>query len=104
MTTRRQFLSTVAASTAVLSTGSLGAPLFVPASALGREGKAAPSERIRLGVIGTGGRGRALINLFLGEKDTEIVAICDVDERHRKLGREAVQKKGGKAECAAYND
>src|SRR5581483_7642559 len=73
MTTRRQFLSASAA---------LAAPLFVPASALGRDGKAPPSDRVRVGVIGTGGRGNSLIRGFLREKDVDIVAVCDVDERH----------------------
>src|SRR5262245_35275131 len=45
--TRRDLLRRAAA---------LAAPWFVPAVALGRGGKAAPSERITLGVIGVGPR------------------------------------------------
>jgi predicted dehydrogenase len=87
MTTRRQFLSASAA---------LAAPLFVPASALGRGGKAAPSERIQVGVIGTGGRGNSLIRGFLREKDVDVVAVCDVDDRHLDNGQKNAEK-GGKS-------
>jgi predicted dehydrogenase len=97
--TRRQFLSQAAASTA-----GLAVPLFVPASALGRAGKAAASERITLGVIGTGGRGRSLIGAFLSQKDAQVVAVCDVDAGHRKQGQELVRKRSGARDCAAYND
>ena len=44
--------------------------------------QAAPSERIRLGVIGLGSRGFNLIDDFLREPTAEIVAICDVDRFH----------------------
>ena len=50
--TRRQFLTrgTMAASAVAL-------PYYIPASALGRGGAVAPSERIVMGGIGVGGRG-----------------------------------------------
>ena len=84
MTTRRTFL-----------TASLAAPLFVPAAALGRdENKAPPSDRVRLGVIGTGGRGNSLIRMFQKEKDVDIVAVCDVDEKHLDNGQKTAEKSG----------
>ncbi len=39
------------------------------------------SDRIRIGVIGTGLRGQGLIGLALRRDDVEIPAICDIDER-----------------------
>jgi predicted dehydrogenase len=87
-TTRRTFLGQSAAL--------LSAPLFVPAAALGRDEKTAASERIRIGVIGTGGRGRSLINSFQREKDVDIVAVCDVDARHLEQGQKAAEKSGKK--------
>ncbi|MBH31257.1 MAG: glycosyl hydrolase [Candidatus Marinimicrobia bacterium] len=39
------------------------------------------SDRIRIGVIGTGLRGQGLIGLVLRRDDVEIPAICDIDER-----------------------
>ncbi|MFW6107423.1 MAG: Gfo/Idh/MocA family protein [bacterium] len=53
--TRRRFLATAAASAA--------APLVVPGTALGNQDKAAPSDRVGLGHIGCGGRGRALMHI-----------------------------------------
>src|SRR5205807_127593 len=51
--TRRRFLERAAGCAA----GVLGAPLVVPASALGRGGRTAPSNRIVLAHIGVGGQG-----------------------------------------------
>lgn len=75
-TSRRRFLE---AGAAVLS-----APLFVPAALLGREGAIAPSERITLACVGVGGRGSSNLGAFLGRKEAEVVAICDVDAGHRQ--------------------
>ncbi len=46
------------------------------------QGPGAPSERIRLGVIGTGNRGGQLINATTPHADAQIVALCDVYEPH----------------------
>src|SRR5215204_179362 len=44
--TRRQFIATTAAA--------IAAPTFIPASALGKDGRPAPSERIVVGIVGWG--------------------------------------------------
>lgn len=98
--TRRQFLKRTAAT----SLGLLGAPLFVPASALGLGGAVAANERITVGVIGTGGRGRGLTNMFMSMKEVQVVAVCDVDKAHRTQGLELVQKKYGNKDCQEFND
>ena len=71
--TRRQFLTrgTVAASAVAL-------PCLIPASALGRGGAVAPSERIVMGGIGLGGRGGYDLGWMLTEPDVQWVAVCDV--------------------------
>ena len=70
---RRQFMkrSTAAAS-------ALAVPYFIPATALGRGGAVAPSERIVMGAIGNGGRGTADLHSMLGEPDVArgTPAIC----------------------------
>src|SRR5687767_1391580 len=81
---RRQFLGTVAKAGAA----AIGAPLFVPAAALGRDGKTAASERIVLGGIGIGSRGEFDLKWMLKEKDVQFMAICDI----RKERREAVKR------------
>lgn len=43
------------------------------------DGKAPPSERVRLAVIGCGGRGRQLIPVFRRFNDVDIPVICDVN-------------------------
>ncbi|MFO0925912.1 MAG: Gfo/Idh/MocA family oxidoreductase [Gemmataceae bacterium] len=72
----------------------LGAPLFVPASALGRAGKPAASERVTLGHIGVGNQGRHLFRSLQGCKGAQSVAIADA----YKDRREAMAAQcGGKA-------
>jgi hypothetical protein len=79
-TTRRQFLKASGA----VSLGALAAPYFVPSSALGLAGAVAPSERIVLGAIGTGGQGRGDLGALMGFPEIQAIAVCDVDENHKK--------------------
>jgi hypothetical protein len=91
---RREMLRGAAA----LSAGALvGFPSIVPSSALGTDGAVAPSNRLALGVIGCGGRGMADTNEFLNFPETQLVALCDVDERQITSGEksDAVRKKAG---------
>ena len=66
--TRRGFLKTTAAA--------LAAPYLVPSSVLGAT---APSNRMNVGVIGTGTRGLPDMELFMGNQDVQLMAICDVN-------------------------
>ena len=50
-----------------------------PGSALGLSGRPAPSNRITLGVIGTGNQGFNDIRSFLSDERVQIVAVCDVN-------------------------
>ena len=59
----------------------LAAPAIIPTTALGRDGRAAPSERIVLGATGTGGRGQQNVAAFLALPDVQVVAVCDVDRK-----------------------
>ena len=70
MSTRRQFLKHSAA---------LSVPMIVPAAALGRGGRPAASERIRVGAIGCGNMGLGDIGGFLNDPRAQIVAVCDVN-------------------------
>jgi predicted dehydrogenase len=53
-------------------------PTVVPASALGRGGRPAPSERISLGIIGANGMGQANLANCASFKDVDVTAVCDV--------------------------
>ena len=79
--TRRSFIETAAGTAAAFATpGCATAALdaAAPVDVLAKTHFAKPGEKIRMGFIGSGGRGGANLNEFftLGE---EIVALCDVD-------------------------
>jgi len=71
--TRRGFLTTATAGVA----GGMLFPHTVPSSALGRDGAVAPSDRITLGLIGTGNINGHHREAFLAQQDVRIVAVCD---------------------------
>jgi len=98
--TRREFLGRAAAAPAA----ALGVPYMIPASALGQDGAVAPSERIVMGAIGTGGRGHGNMRTFMGNKDVQMVAVCDVDAGHVKRSQEEVNKHYGNNDCKAFKD
>jgi predicted dehydrogenase len=97
--TRREFLQRTGAGAAAL-----GAAYFVPAHVLGGGGATPPSDRIVMGTIGVGGMGRGNTNMFLSQPDTQLVAVCDVDERHLARGQDLVNKHYGNQDCATYRD
>ena len=51
----------------------------LPAFAAAPQNPVAPSDRIRMGVIGTGNRGNEVMQTWLRYQDSVFVAICDVD-------------------------
>ena len=97
---RRQFLKGTLAATA----GAAAFPYIVPSSALGADGAVAPSNRTVIGCIGMGGQGTGNMKDFLGNKDVQIVAVCDVDRSHRLNAKQIVDRKYGNTDCADYND
>ncbi len=52
----------------------------VPRYVLGGTGYVAPSEKVNVGVIGTGGQGTHNIRALLGESEAMVTAVCDVSE------------------------
>jgi len=93
---RRHFLAAAASA--------LAAPHIVPASALGKDGEAAPSERLVLGAIGIGPRGTHDLSCMVAEKDVQFVAICDVQRDRRERVKRMADGKYGNTDCAAYRD
>jgi predicted dehydrogenase len=91
---RRGFLQKTAALAA--------APYFVPATALGRGGKVAPSERILLGGIGIGGRGSYVLRWMMQEKDVQFIADCDANKQRRERVKQMVDAKYGNKDCKLY--
>jgi predicted dehydrogenase len=95
-TPRRDFLKHSAAIVA--------APYFVASTALGGNGRIAPSNRITMGCIGVGNQGRADLRGFLGRDDTQLVAVCDVAAGSRNGAKADVDKHYGNQDCAAFID
>jgi predicted dehydrogenase len=54
------------------------------------------NDRIRLGIIGSGGRGRSLMQTFNKFPEAEFIAVCDVYEPHQNLALK-LAKEGAKA-------
>jgi len=79
-------------------------PTIIPASALGRGGAVAPSERITLGGIGIGNRGEFVLNWMLPEPDVRFVAICDVRKQRREAVKNLVDKRYNNKDCKMYPD
>jgi predicted dehydrogenase len=82
----------------------LAAPWFVPAAALGRDGKKAASERITLGVIGMGPRCTYDLQAMLKLPDVQCLAVCDVQANRRQAGKKLVDGHYRNGDCAAYRD
>lgn len=91
---RRQFLGA--------SSAALFMPTIVPASALGRGGATAPSERIVLGGIGLGPRGEFVLKWMLPEKDVQFVAICDLRQSRREAIKHIADQHYGNSDCKMY--
>ncbi len=97
--TRRDFLLSTAAATAVASF-----PTIIPATALGRDGAIAPSEKITLGVIGIGPRCTYDLTAMLKLADIRCVAIADVQAKRRDAGKLLVDGHYGNKDCVLYRD
>ncbi len=98
-TARRDFLrTTLAASTA------FAMPTIIPASALGKDGAIAPSERITLGVIGIGPRCTYDLKAMLQLQDVQCVAIADVQASRRDAGKKLVDGHYQNQSCQLYRD
>src|SRR6516164_402797 len=82
----------------------LAAPWFVPAAALGLDGKTAASERITLGVIGVGPRSTYDLQAILKHSDVQCVAVCDVQASRRDAGKKLVDEHYKTKDCAVCRD
>ena len=94
---RRRFLKTVTGASALAAV-----PYFIPASALGRDGAVAPSERIICGGIGIQSRGMHDLQWMMGKPGVQFVAICDLQKKQRLAIKDFVNKQYGNQDCAMY--
>ncbi|MBS1601795.1 MAG: Gfo/Idh/MocA family oxidoreductase, partial [Bacteroidetes bacterium] len=97
---RRNFLKNMAGGAAAVGLGGV-ASSFVTAGA-GTAGQTANSYRriigandtIRMAVIGSNGRGSGMAAVFARQPQTEVVYVCDVEEKARQKGINAVVHAG----------
>jgi predicted dehydrogenase len=96
---RRQFVGALAAA----------GPLILTGAARGDDKKPA-NDRITLGFIGVGVQARGHLGNFLGRKEVQVVAVCDVVKERREDAKKRVEDRYGKDQkgefkgCAAYTD
>jgi len=114
--TRRRFLHRTAAAISSV----IAAPTIIPASALGRGGARAPSERITMGFIGVGGQGGGHLlggawtyvpGGYSARRDVQVLAACDAWQDRRDNATRRVNEnyakifgQGKYQSCAAYRD
>jgi predicted dehydrogenase len=101
--TRRKFLKELTATSAGL-VGAFGFPTIVRASALGRSGVLAPSDRIVMAGVGFGMMGIPNMEAFLGKDEVQWVAVCDLDKNHLTEAKSIVDQKYGNSDCAVYSN
>ena len=99
---RRRFLKST-------TTAAVAAPFILPSHLWAAD--VAPNDKITLGFIGMGTQNRGLMNGFLNKKETQAVAVCDVDATRRANARKIVEdfyaKKtdaGSYQGCDTYSD
>ena len=98
--TRRRFLA-----------GAATTPLVLSAASFGDEKKEPANNRLGIGFIGMGIQSRGHVNFYLGDKECQVLAVCDVDTTRREAAQKTVEKKYADAMksgiykgCAAYTD
>jgi predicted dehydrogenase len=84
----------------------VAAPYIIPASALGQDGRPAPSNRIVMGGMGSGDTGS-----LLGFPELQYVAVCDVERGRREKWKSDIERRyaamagaGQYKGCTAYGD
>src|SRR4051812_12360207 len=96
---RRKFIKNMTASSAAVAIGGIASG-FSPKSYRKIIGA---NDRITVGVMGTNGRGAGMAANFAQQKNTEVIYICDVEEKALAKGIAAV-KKAANTEPKAVKD
>jgi len=100
-TSRRDFVFKSASALA----GAIVLPNIIPASSLGLGGATPPSDRLVMGLIGTGSQGMSDARDFMRLKDqVRFVALCDVDALRLTAAKETVDKANKSKDCRIYSD
>jgi predicted dehydrogenase len=92
---RREFLKANAVATLSLAAKTRG--VNFPHSISG-------GKPVRIGVVGTGNRGRGLLGILLGMEDVEIPALCDINREHLTMAEDMVSKSDRKKPEGYWKD
>ena len=108
--TRRSFLGK-AAGAAAAALAVAKAPTIVPAAAIGRGGRLAPSERITMCFVGIGNQSSGHVGSYVRNRDVQILALCDVKKTVRDRFKRIIEEEYGRnttagtySGCDTYND
>ena len=96
---RRRFLKGAVAAGSMFSF-----PTIIPGSALGKNGAVAPSNRIVMGGIGVGNRGRYVLSEFLKYPQVQFAATADCQLSRRQRVKKMVDRHYANDDCMIYRD
>jgi len=96
---RRDFVKNAA-----LAAGIIAVPTVIRASALGKNGFIAASDRIVMGGIGVGSMGTGDMKNFLKNPGVQYVAVCDVDAKHCARSLDKIGKAYENEDARSYGD
>ncbi|MGI8602228.1 MAG: Gfo/Idh/MocA family protein [Verrucomicrobiales bacterium] len=94
--TRRHFLKRSAAV--------LLAPAVIPSRVLGLDGATAPSNKISMAIFGWGMQGPHNTGQFLGMPEVQVVASCNVDQKHLEVSLNRINDHYKNKDCKSYKD
>ena len=94
--TRRHFIKSAAAA--------IAAPGIVPAKVLGLDGATAPSNKTTMAVFGWGMQGPGNTSQFLAMGEVQVVASCNVDQKHLEASLNRINEHYKNKDCKAYKD
>jgi predicted dehydrogenase len=89
---RREFIKS-----ATMAGAAMAFPTIVPSSVFGQN---APSNRLTLGLIGMGLQMAGHHHAMLGRDDTQVLAVCDVDQDKRQRAKETTEKSYGASQAS----
>jgi predicted dehydrogenase len=81
--------------------GSLGTAAM--AAVLPQQASRAANDKIILGVMGVGGRGRQVAQMFAARTDVEVAWLCDPDSRRLGPAKQAIEQAQGKVPQTAQD-
>src|SRR6266705_5531635 len=94
MISRREFLRK---SGVMVSLGPAMAGSCLSLTAKVRAASLGANDRIRVGLIGSGARGRDVLGVFLSNKEVDCPVVCDVDDQMLERAAAEVEEKRGHA-------